>query len=299
MHRQLLLFPPICIALVCVAMAGQNCPPETQEIKPATVFVRDIDFWNASLLSQDEEQKISSTLRREELSKRSQSPDQLAALAEEGAERVRAAYQNNGYFKVEVSDQILPLDDPGHFDIVIRVLKSGQQYRMGDIHFVRALQFSEPELRDAFPIQRGDIFSREKIAQGIEALRAMYDSRGYINFTPVPETEFDEADATADLTIDIDEGRQFRFRSIDVLGADPQTRATLLAVVSVKPGDVYNSEALKTMFRKFPSLFPNPNSQVIGKTLDEAAGQVDVLLDLRKKAECSYAAANAVSPQNQ
>jgi len=45
---------------------------------------------------------------------------------------------------------------------------------------------------------------------------------GYINFTPVPSTTFNDEKELAFLEIDMDEGRQFYVSNIGLLGADPQ-----------------------------------------------------------------------------
>jgi outer membrane protein insertion porin family len=43
-----------------------------------------------------------------------------------------------------------------------------------------------------FPIKDGDVLSRENIAKGLENLRKAYTELGYINFTSIPNTTFDE-----------------------------------------------------------------------------------------------------------
>ena len=64
----------------------------------------------------------------------------------------------------------------------------------------------------------GDIFSREKIAKGLENLRKAYGEAGYINFTSVPDTKFDDEKKIVDLVIDVDEGKQFYVRRIEFQG---------------------------------------------------------------------------------
>jgi hypothetical protein len=64
----------------------------------------------------------------------------------------------------------------------------------------------------------GDIFSREKVAKGLENLRKAYGTDGYINFTSVPDTKFDDEKKVVNLIIDVDEGKQFYVRRIEFQG---------------------------------------------------------------------------------
>ena len=70
------------------------------------------------------------------------------------------------------------------------------------------------------PIQPGDVFSRSKIAQGLENLRSLYASHGYVNFVCIPNTTFEDETARAYLDIDGSEGPQFHFRNFSVPGLD-------------------------------------------------------------------------------
>ena len=156
-----------------------------------------------------------------------------ATKLEEDTERVRAEYQNRGYFKVGVSDPKTEIHDTGHKGFHIWLLQAGpgkavditmpveegDKYRLGKITFKNNKAISNTvALRSLFPLKDGDIFSREKIAKGIEALRKAYGEYGYINYTGVPSTTFDDEKKIADLEIDIDEGKQFYVRRIEFTG---------------------------------------------------------------------------------
>lgn len=282
----------LCLLSACIfsvaPLFSQNCPNKSQPVRPAKVSIHDVLFQNASAITQAERDAITSAVRENEKSSPSQSRQELFNKAEEASERLRAAYQTNGYFKAEVEDRLVAAETgyPRQYDLVLRVVRQGQQYRTGDIHFVRATQSSEPELRDLFPIQRGEIFSREKIAKGLENLRRLYGAQGYINFTPFPNTQFDEINGTVNLEVDIDEGRQFRVRSLEVLGVPPETKELILQELNVKPGDVYTGEMSDHLLAKFPGLVENTDPDMMQKKLDEADGWVDVVLDFRKSRNC-------------
>ena len=89
-------------------------------------------------------------------------------------------------------------------------------------------------LRDLFPIRDGDILSREKIAEGLENLKNAYGAMGYVNFTSVPEPRVDDANRVISLDVDVDEGRQFFVREINVLGLDESSRREVLKNIPLK-----------------------------------------------------------------
>jgi len=119
-----------------------------------------------------------------------------ATKLEEDTERVRAEYQNRGYFKAGVSDPKTEIHDTGHKGFHIPILQSGpgkavditmpieegDKYRLGKITFKNNKAISNTAaLRSLFPLKDGDVFSRDKIAKGLEALRKAYGEYGYIN----------------------------------------------------------------------------------------------------------------------
>lgn len=172
---------------------------------------------------------------------------------------------------------------PQTVSIAIRV-EEGARYRLGEITFKnnRAVPNTKA-LRSLFPIKDGSVFSREKIARGIENLRKAYTELGYINFTSIPNTTFDEEKQLAFLDVDVDEGMQFYVRSMDILGVDRATRDEILQEAPLSRGQVYNSRLLELLIKRHPVVFrfapDDPNH--IWRDLDEHQGTVGITLDAR------------------
>ena len=179
-----------------------------------------------------------------------------ATKLEEDTERVRAEYQNRGYFKANVTDPKTEIHDTGHKGFHIPLLQSGpgkavditmpieegDKYRLGKITFKNNKAISNTAaLRSLFPLKDGDIFSREKIAKGLENLRKAYGEYGYINYTGVPSTTFDDEKKLANLEIDIDEGKQFYVRRIEFLGNTTTRDKVIRRELALEEGGVYNS----------------------------------------------------------
>jgi outer membrane protein insertion porin family len=238
-----------------------------------------------------------------------------ATKLEEDTERVRAEYQNRGYFKVGVSDPKTEIHDTGHKGFHIWLLQSGpgkavditmpieegDKYRLGKITFKNNKAIpNNAALRSLFPLKDGDIFSREKIAKGIEALRKAYGEYGYINYTGVPSTTFDDEKKIANLEIDIDEGKQFYVRRIEFVGNTTTRDKVIRRELALEEGGIYNSRLWELSLLRlnqlsyFDQLKPDdPN--VTEKKLDEKNGQVDLTLKVHEKGKNSIGLNGGVS----
>jgi outer membrane protein insertion porin family len=204
----------------------------------------------------------------------------LDDATDEALERVRAGWQNYGYFKVQVSGDARRLtSSPVSERIALNVrIDESVQYSLGAITFKHNKAISNIEaLRALFPIKDGDVFSREKIATGLENLRKAYGQLGYINFTSVPGTTFNDEKKLGFLEIDVDEGKQFYVSSIDIVGADAQVLKDLALI----PGQIYDVRLVELFLRKhLPEADVNdPNIQ--HRLLNERDGTVALTFEFR------------------
>lgn len=238
-----------------------------------------------------------------------------ATKLEEDTERVRAEYQNRGYFKVLVQDPKTVIHDTGHKGFHIPLLQSGpgkavnitmpieegDRYTLGEITFKGNKAIANTKaLRAVFPIKDGDIFDRSKIAKGLEALRKAYGQIGFINFTSIPDTRFDEAKKQVFLDIDLDEGKQFSVRRIEFSGNTTTRDKVIRREIILEEGQVYNQQLWEISLQRlnqlgyFEQLKPDdPN--VTERHLDEKNGTVDLTLKVREKGKNSIGLSGGVS----
>ena len=238
-----------------------------------------------------------------------------ATKLEEDTERVRAEFQNRGYFKVLVEDPKTEIHDTGHTGFHIPLLQpgmgksvditmpieEGDRYRLGAITFKNNKAITNnAALRNLFPMKDGDIFSREKIAKGLENLRKAYGEAGYINFTSVPETAFDDEKKIVNMTIDVDEGKQFYVRRIEFQGNTTTRDKVIRREVAMEEGQIYNSRYWELSLMRlnqlgyFEKLKPD-DPDTTERHLDEKAGTVDLTLKVKEKGKNSIGMQGGVS----
>jgi outer membrane protein insertion porin family len=239
-----------------------------------------------------------------------------ATKLEEDTERVRNEYQNRGYFKMNTAGEAKTvIHDTGHAGSHIPLLQSGagkavditmsidegERYTLGGITFKnnKAVQ-NVKALRAIFPIKDGDVFDKEKIGKGIENLRKAYGELGYINFTSIPDTRFDDEKKLIFLDIDVDEGKQFYVRRIEFEGNTTTRDKVIRRELALEEGNIYNSHLWElSMLRLnqlgyFDQLKPeDPNTTV--RTLDEKDGLVDLTLKIHERGKNSIGLNGGVS----
>jgi len=255
------------------------CPePVTRVYNPSVmprVIVEKVAFEGSFQLPLEERSQIAASI---EQSSYAGSPEDAT---DDVLEQVREAWQNRGYFYVQVSGGSKVLSSiPMNSRIAVEVrINEGRQYRLGKITFRNNRVITNVEvLRDLFPIRDGDMMNREKIAQGLENLTKAYKVQGYVNVTIVPEPHVGE-DGLVSFDMDVDEGKQFVVSSINLIGED----ADLLEVASkqllLKVGQIYNQNLIDLLEKDFPTA-KNGGSET-QLHLNEKTGTVDITFDLR------------------
>jgi outer membrane protein assembly factor BamA len=267
----------VCVCLLAsLRLSGQtgNLVYGEQLQRPAEISIRNVLFKNTGRLSEQERRALAKRVRRDD-----GSPDDTAAMAEE---LVRERCQDKGYFKVKVTafaDAVVGTHDR-QFDIVVKVLDYGKQYRLQEIDFRNAKAFPEEELVKLIPVQPGEVFRRARIAKGLETLQQHYLAAGYVNITSIASTEFDESNASVRLRIDVDEGKVFRWGELRIVGLESPKAQKLTDGWQDLRGKTYSPETLREFCdRFFPAARGIDPAKYTRKILSEKNGTVDISIE--------------------
>jgi outer membrane protein assembly factor BamA len=256
--------------------SDHSCPSSNahdQRTPGPEISIAGVSFSGALQMAVVDQDQIADSVKRETHG------TSLDRVTDEALQRVTAGWQNRGYFKVQVTGEARTISSQ-HIALFVHV-DEGAQYKLSGITFKNNKAIRDVEaLRRLFPIKDGDIFSRERIAKGLDNLREAYRELGYINFTSVPDTKFDDEDGLISLSIDVDEGKQFYVSSVDVLGLSEPAQQEILKDFPV--GQIYNARIFALFLEKHSSLlqFSSPDDpKHVKRQLDERAGTVAITLD--------------------
>ena len=121
-------------------------------------------------------------------------------------------------------------------------IEEGPRYKLKQIIFTgNKTLTNNAALRSIFKMKDGDWFNADLVRKGLDDLKKAYGEFGFINFTGVPDTEFDDVNKTITLKIDIDEGKAFYVRRIEFVGNTTTRDKVIRRELALEEGQVYNS----------------------------------------------------------
>ncbi len=240
-------------------------------------------------------------------------------LSEDLEVGVRGLYRDNGYFKVSVGEPVLEnVDTEGHrlgmpvpvmghthgkaVNITIPI-EEGDRFRMGTLKIVssdpdKALSLKVDALKAAFPLKQGDIFSAEKVRKALETYGKIYGEYGFIDFTPEPETEIDDANKIINLTMRFDEQKQYYVKRIDFVGNTTTRDKVIRRELMIDEGQLFNKRLWELSILRlnqldyFDKIEADKAAELKKNTKD---GTVDISLKLKEKGKQSIGLQGGVS----
>jgi outer membrane protein insertion porin family len=133
-------------------------------------------------------------------------------------ENLRSFYQNQGFVEFSVDSTQVSIT-PDKKDIFITVnVTEGQKYRVGEIKFAGELIVSEAELVKQVRLKRGDLFSRDKLAETSKLIADRLGDEGYAFAGVNPVPEFDREKKLVSFTLYVDPGRRVYVRRVNIVG---------------------------------------------------------------------------------
>lgn len=174
--------------------------------------------------------------------------------------------------------------------IVIPVIE-GKQYRAGTIKVEDNTEFTEEQIKLVLNIQPGDIVKGYSVVnKGIDNLKKLYGSRGYIQFSAdfIPDFKDDPNDPTkgiADIVFAIEEGKQYTLRRLEFIGNTFTRDNVLRREVLLNEGERYNKELFDYSLLRLNQLgyFEEVKEEDATINTNEREGQVDMTIKVQEK----------------
>jgi outer membrane protein insertion porin family len=168
--------------------------------------------------------------------------------------RILELYRRHGRFAATVEPKVIQLSE-NRVDLVFEI-NEGPSTGVRSINFVGNRQFGDGALRGVLEtkesrwyrfLSSSDTYDPDRLTYDRELLRKFYLSEGYADFRVVSAV----AELTPDrdgfiITFTIEEGERYHFGKIDVaIQLKDLPRETVLPLLTVQPGDWYDSQAVE------------------------------------------------------
>ena len=234
---------------------------------------------------------------------------------EEDKQRLANFYQERGYFRTRVIDTQITMRDvgggkfriplfypnkPGKRADLHLTVEEGPQYKLNDIKFEGVKLFRTPEtlMRPLFQMDKGDIFSTKKLREGLDNLRKLYGEFGYIDF--VPEPSFDPVANTdqMNLTLSVDEGKQFFVRRIEFSGNTTTRDKVIRRELLMDEGDMFNTRLWEVSILRLNQLGyfdALKNEEATDIKRDNRTNTVDLTLSVKERGRNTVGLTGGVS----
>ncbi len=140
-------------------------------------------------------------------------------------------------------------------------------------------------------------FSNEKLRNGLKNLTKLYSQYGYIDYVGEPQVDFVPNTDKINVTMNVDEGKQFFIRRIDFVGNTTTRDKIIRRQLLLDEGDIYNSQLWDQSILRlnqlgyFETLKEN-ESYTLNRNGDNT---VDVLLKVKERGKNSISLNGGVS----
>ncbi len=235
-----------------------------------TFVVREKPFITEIVFDGNEE--LSEDKLKEKITTRNQSfLDQQQA--KESAERIKLAYQEDGYYNAQVTPIILALEEDRKR--LTFFIKEGQRARIKTVTFDGMTVVTKKELfkllatREWIPwygiitrLQIPSVFSdagllkREELANDVERIREVYLNKGYLNIQAgLPTVELTEDKKWFTVTFPIVEGEPFTVGEIGFRGNTVFEELELRAGTKISSGEIFQRSKIRDEITRITDIY--------------------------------------------
>jgi len=182
----------------------------------------------------------------------------LAAAARklQGAEYTRSAflaqedksllpiYLEQGYLKAKFGDFEARVvhNDPNEVQVDITVpVVPGSQYKLSSLVFSGNTAFSADTLRSLVHLQTGQPANVRELSEDLEALKELYETRGYMDVRIDSSSETNEPELSVRYRLTFMEGAVYKMGDLEFLGVDSHTSGSLQNLWTLRTGDTYDA----------------------------------------------------------
>ena len=190
------------------------------------------------------------------------------------AEKLKEAYEQEGYFEVVVTPETEKLPD-GDVTVMFRIAE-GRKITIERVVIEGAHGVSADAIREVMATQEREYFvlpgtvQRQKLDEDFERIVQLYNDNGYIQArVESSDIQIDRENASAVIRIVVVEGPQFRVGGVDVTGTAVLPVEEIKRRIKLAPGDVFSRSKLRESTKAITDLY-----SAIGRASADATPEI-------------------------
>ncbi len=189
----------------------------------------------------------------------------------------------------------LPIPLISSVDDTLRIVvpvTEGKIYKVGELKVEGNSIFSEQLILAFVGLKKGEVADGKRLQEAVyESLKRQYGSQGFLQYN----AEFDPVfrdnptnpnEGIVDITITIEEGKQFTLRRLNFTGNTFTRDRVLRREFLINEGDIYNQQGLEISIARLNQtqyFDPIDKDQDIETRTDEELGDVDLVVKVKEK----------------
>ncbi len=211
---------------------------------------------------------------------------------EESVKEIKKAYVDDGYYAAKITPD-LDVDDKNEATLTFKIVE-GKKVLIRNITFIGNTVFDKDELIDKMETKerwwlswitdRG-IYNRDTMLLDVERIKAAYHDKGY-QYVKVKQPQVKLVDDEyLDVTIEIDQGAQYRVGEVSVSGDLMYDQEKMLRYVRLKPGDVFSTAMLRNTILRLTDMYADNGYAYANVTPLTARDELHHTIDLNLEVE--------------
>jgi outer membrane protein insertion porin family len=232
------------------------------------ILIKKIIFTGNAAFSESKLKKEIATSEKSILSWFTSAGDLNLEILNQDSARLTAFYHNNGYIRARVGEPQTEFEEDG---IVITFkVSEGPRFKVGKVDLGGDLILPKDELMKKIKIVKEPFYNRETLRSDVLALTDVYTGEGYAYADVSPKVDQDNETLVANITFQIDRGKQVTFERIQISGNTKTRDKVIRRELRVYEEELYGGQRLKRGIRNLNRLDYFQNVKV-----DTAKGSAD------------------------
>ncbi len=256
---------------------------EVKELVPASIkkitFTGNNSYSDSTLL---DEMRLSSTTW---FSWYTQSNKFSKDKLNEDLEGLKQFYLNRGYLDFSFENAQASLSE-NKKDMYINIsIKEGQKYKVGEVKLSGELLNKEEELKKLISIEKGKLFSIDKLTKTSQNITSLLANYGYAFASVQPQTSVvpDPKNPVVNITLNIDPGKRTYVRNINIQGNDKTRDEVVRREFRQMENSWFDQEKISLSQARINRLGYFTDVEMNTAPIPNAPDKVDVNVNLKEK----------------
>lgn len=160
--------------------------------------------------------------------------------------------RNEGFSEFNLSEPKIDVNQEQTEVTLSYDVTEGEKVNFGTVSFDGNNVFTPEELQEHVYIREGKLYNQKDFDDTVIAIQQQYANKGYLQVRVEPQKTIENGQLN--INYDISEGNVFYIDNIDVTGYENTKKYVFTREISIKPGDLYDSEKIQRSQTKILNL---------------------------------------------